>query len=997
MRKRLLLFALILLLVTAFLYGDDIKYGIGDWDADKFGNHRIVVQVDDVSKAALVKVQWRRRDLEPEKKDVIIIEAATGKEVESKYLKSLSREVGEIVFQPDKVGKYYLYYMPYTVSGSKNYPTVKYHPARNQGPKAWLDEATAGSMETAAAQVLEIQSVDKFNSFSPMEVIATEAETKALVAKHTSADFLAFPEDRKYPIRMTRDLPLRWIKTGARTIFPATADKGEFYAFQVGLYAFKDEIKNFKVKYTGLKGEDGSQVPASAFRCFNLGGTDWTGEKLVKQCSVDKGRVRAIWFGVQIPENIKSQIYKGTLTIIPRGMKPQTIGLNFTVSNKVLKDAGDSEPWKHSRLRWLDSTIADDKDFLPPFTPVEMNGNQLKVLGRKVVLADSGIPASIKSFFDIEMTSLSEAGLEILDAPMEFIVEDESGRKLPWQEGKVETLDKHSGEVSWKSSSHSEALEMNVKGKLEFDGNMDFQVTLKATKEIKVKDIRLQLLLKPEVVKYMLGLGHKGGYAPTHFQWKWDQRYNQDSVWLGDVNAGFQISFRDENYVRPLNTNFYHEKPLNMPPSWFNDGNGGIELDRVRRTEFTRLISYSGRREIKQGEELHFNFKMLLTPFKLMDTKAQWNSRFFHKFAPVDEIKARGANVVNVHHATDINPFINYPFLRPAEMKAYIDEAHAKGLKVKIYYTVRELSNMAPELFALRSLGNEILSYGPGGGFSWLQEHVAEDYIAAWFVPAIKDAAIINSGVSRWHNYYLEGLNWLVKNVGIDGLYIDDVAFDRYIMKRARKILDRNNPGSLIDLHSANQFNYRDGYSNSVNLYMEHLPFIDRLWFGEYFDYNEGPDYWMTEVAGIPFGLMGEMLEGGGNPWRGMIYGMTSRMPWSGNPSAIWKAWEDFGISESRMIGYWVPHRPVKTDHSLVLVTTYLRPGKALISIASWEKDDVMVDLLIDWKSLGIKKSRAMISAPAIADFQKATSFEVDKPVPVKAGEGWLLVIEEKK
>ena len=64
-------------------------------------------------------------------------------------------------------------------------------------------------------------------------------------------------------------------------------------------------------------------------------------------------------------------------------------------------------------------------------------------------------------------------------------------------------------------------------------------------------------------------------------------------------------------------------------------------------------------------------------------------------------------------------------------MKAYIDEAHSKGMKVKIYYTVRELSNRALEIFALRSLGDEILSYGPGGGFSWLQEHLVSDYIAA--------------------------------------------------------------------------------------------------------------------------------------------------------------------------------------------------------------------------------------------------------------------------
>jgi hypothetical protein len=101
-------------------------------------------------------------------------------------------------------------------------------------------------------------------------------------------------------------------------------------------------------------------------------------------------------------------------------------------------------------------------------------------------------------------------------------------------------------------------------------------------------------------------------------------------------------------------------------------------------------------------------------------------------------------------------------------MKAYVDSAHARQMRVKIYYTVRELTNHAPELFALRSLGDEVLSHGPGGGFSWLQEHLGNDYIAAWHVPEIKDAAVINSGVSRWHNFYVEGLNWLVKNRRLD-------------------------------------------------------------------------------------------------------------------------------------------------------------------------------------------------------------------------------------
>ena len=127
----------------------------------------------------------------------------------------------------------------------------------------------------------------------------------------------------------------------------------------------------------------------------------------------------------------------------------------------------------------------------------------------------------------------------------------------------------------------------------------------------------------------------------------------------------------------------------------------------------------------------------------------------------MDTIAATGATVVNVHHATPINPWINYPFIAHREMKAYVDEAHAKGLKVKIYNTVRELSNRAYELFPLRSLGHEVFSPGPGGGFAWLQEHLGDDYIAAWFVPELEDAAVINSGMSRWHNYYVEGMNWL--------------------------------------------------------------------------------------------------------------------------------------------------------------------------------------------------------------------------------------------
>ena len=344
--------------------------------------------------------------------------------------------------------------------------------------------------------------------------------------------------------------------------------------------------------------------------------------------------------------------------------------------------------------------------------------------------------------------------------------------------------------------------------------------------------------------------------------------------------------------------------------------------------------------------------------------------------------------------------WINYPFIEWRRMKEYIDSAHRLGLKVKIYNTVRELSDHAYELFALRSLGTEIYSAGPGGGFSWLQEHVADNYIPAWFVPELKDAALINSGMSRWHNYYVEGMNWLVQNVGIDGIYLDDVAFDRVTMKRVKRVLTAGDHPGIIDLHSANQYNPRDGFNNSANLYMEHFPYLNRLWFGEYFDYEKNPpDFFLTEVSGIPFGLMGEMLEGGGNPWRGMVYGMTNRMPWTENadPRPIWKVWDSFGMQGTKMIGYWSPSCPVRTDNPDVLATVYVKKGAALVSLASWAAQDTTVRLHIDWQKAGIDPAHAAIEAPAVENFQPGRVFGADETIPVKKGRGWLLIIRAKE
>ena len=930
----------------------DELYGVGIWNADSLGNHRVIVSVDKPADAVLATIDWRRRDLNPEAKNLIVVDAATGERITNVCRFTIDRERGEVVFQPQTVpGEYYIYYLKNVMSGSPYYPTVNYPAFENTASADWVKKNKLSGKKAPAlpaAKVVQFQAINELNSFYPMEVIATSNETARLLKEHPGEKYILFTEDRKFPIRMTTDIPYKWIADNRHDFFYGQADKGEYYVFQLGVWAARSNVENLHVDFSALTNKaTGEQIPASSFTCFNTEGTDVTGTVFEKNCSVDKGKVQALWVGTQLPEHLSAGTYQGTVTVSAANAESKTVQVSLNVSENVIANHGDNEPWRHSRLRWLNSQIGFDDEVIAPYTPLVMKDKTISCLGREIKLSDLGLPEHITSYFKETMTGIGTNGRSVLAAPMELAADGGA-----WENLNFEITKHKQGAIAWKALNQNSRFLMDLEGEMESDGNIAYKVTLVAREDASVEDVALRTHLASGVGRYMMGLGEKGGYCPNDLRWKWDVEKNQDAVWVGDVNAGIQIRLYDNKYERPLNTNFYHQKPLHMPVSWCNAGNGGIDIHNA--ADGTRINAYSGKRSVKKGDRLYYYFNLALTPFRPIDTDKQWRERYHHNYEFLDGIQKRGANVINIHHANAINPFINYPFLRTKEMKAYIDGAHARDMKVKIYNTVRELSNSCVEMFALRSLGNEIFSEGPGGGFSWLQEHLDQNYIGAWFVPGLKDAAIVNSGISRWHNYYLEGLDWLMKNVGIDGLYIDDLAFDRMTMKRIRKVMNRTNPGAMIDLHSANQYNPKDGFANSANLYLEHFPYLDRLWFGEYFNYDFPPEFWLVEVSGIPYGLMGEMLEGGGNPWRGMLYGMTGRSPRVDN-GPLWKLWDSFGMQNSEMIGYWVKDNPVKTGSEKTLATVYSHMGdKALISLATWEDTDAKVKLSIDWAKLGL-------------------------------------------
>jgi hypothetical protein len=804
---------------------------------------------------------------------------------------------------------------------------------------------------------------------------------------------------------MTRFLPFHWIG-GVADSLSAQVLRDEAFTFQVAVVTRDTPVEDLLVTFDGFP-----RSWAQALTCFNCEGIDEKGDSFTKDIDVPAGTVLPLWIGVRVPENQPPGLVDGTVTVTSANSGSRSIGVHLNVQADRAYDGGADEPDLQTRLGWLNSMVGTDPDFIiEPFEPVRVEGidevgepsadspgidppadstgidpsdtasaadpvHALSVLGRRVELGPSGLPSQILSYFTPDLTDFSAEPEPILARPMMLEVVTPGFFVEEFVHEPFEVREVSRGRAEWTTQSTSDYLDMTVEGALEYDGMLDYRITLVATSDAAIDDIGLPISLVPDAADYMLGLGEKGGRRPEAIDWKWAVENHQEGVWLGGVHKGLQYVLRDENYVRPLNTNFYQNQPLNMPTSWFNDGRGGIqiveELGEVEdfepvaeeEEEGPRLVAvtaqnYSGPRELEEGDTLHFNIRLLITPFKPIDTETHFNTRFVHQYVPVDSVRTWGGSVVNIHHANEINPFINYPFFNLELQAAYIDEAHEKGIKVKLYNTIRELTYKAHELFPMRSLGHEILNDGQGGGHSWMQEHLENDYHSAWHAWRVDDAAMLNKGTSRWTNYYVEGLRWLAENQDIDGLYLDDIAFSRETVKRIVTVLNEHRDEVVIDLHSANQYNVRDGFTNSAMLYMEHFPFISRLWFGEYFEYDREEDYWMTEVSGLPFGLMGEMLQDGGHPYRGLLYGMTGRKYGGNDPRPVWEMMNDFDIASSRMQGYWLDDTPVATDHPRILATTYSAPGKALVVLASWSGEEETVALEIDWEALGFRPSQ---------------------------------------
>ncbi|MDO5572241.1 MAG: DUF6067 family protein [Bacteroidales bacterium] len=961
--------------------GIPFKVASTPWKVDMYGNHRALIFVKD-SNNILVELPWRRPDLRPETKKIVVVDIKTGENIENVFVKSLTSEKGEIIFQPKTIpGNYYIYYMPYKYrkgwdDARYGNPWNDYLPPIYNSDSIWVNKVSSNFDSYTKAEVKCFESRSSFDAFTSMGIIATKDEENKILSLHNENPII-FTEDRCFPVRLTNNLPVRWIKNGPSNNFNGVARPNEYYVWQFALWCAHDSLNNVKLHFEDLKSESGKTIiPKENITCFNQEGINWNGDSINFDINIPKDKIQALWCGVQIPNDVKNGIYKGFVNLSADGIENRLLTVEIKIDGDELKDKGDNDLWRYSRLRWLNSTIGIDNKPVSIYKDMILEGNKLIATDKQVILDKGGM---IKSIVINDK--------EVLASPLRFVIYTDKG-EIQFAADSVEVNKDDDGVISWKSESLNDDIHFVCNALMEYDGYISYKLKVLPQNELQIKDIRLETDYTTYASEYFMGVGFKGGFIPK--KWSWDWKGPWDSYWIGGVDAGLHVEFRGGDYNGPL-LNDYKPAP---PTSWTNNSKGSVFMNTNNKGEAQVTASTGPETLDKNGE--CFEFSLLITPVKPVDTHKHFTERYYHASTEgFDNAAKDGANIANIHHARSLNPVINYPFIVQDSLKEFINHEHQFNRKVKIYYTIRELTNHAKEIYALKSLNHEIFVKGVGYGLPWQCEHLIDDYKPAWYTELPNetyDAALVLNGFSRWINYYLEGLRWMFENYNLDGIYMDDVSFDRNVMKRMRKIMDKYHKDALIDLHS------NTGYSvGPANQYTDFFPYIDRLWFGESFQYNQMmPDEWLVTFSGIPFGQMSEMLQDGGNRFLGMVYGATARHSYSGSsPAPIWKVWDSFGIMDAKMCGYWDKNSPVKTNNDFVKATSFVKEDKVLISIGNFDEKEHEISLMIDWNKLGFNPNQMKIYAPKIENFQKARDFSFNESVIIEPKKGMIFIIEK--
>jgi hypothetical protein len=941
--------------------------------------------------------------------------------VENILIEKADRNTGVIVFEAPADGLYEIYYMPFSIKDDPWYsPSTEYFAADHiEASDDWINNIPAVGIPEAA--ILRYESRTEFDSFYPMEFPMNAAEREEFTDNRSCMVVL---ESRCRPIRMQYELPAVWLDRPVSSLCSVrdTACINEHYVFQTAVIAGTD-LHNIQISF---RDANGHSLPEGTAVCFNLQGRDIEGKAYTIRRDAVRGQVLPLWCGLKLEKlglHGGEELQIAVEVTAENADISETAAVTLDITPSLLPNNGDNDLWRMSRLFWLNSDIGISDDLIAPYEPI-LNGvdnRSLDIMGKHFSVGSLGLPATFTSRYDYK-AEITDTETEILASPMDLIVEKLQQTEVAVQDISLRQHIRNTVHTVMEAEAVRSDIQIQSQVDYEVDGHIDCRLTLTAMMEGDYT-FTLRIPFANHAAEMFMGMSYEGGKVPSQWEYRWDPKYAGNHAWIGGVRGGIQLKLMPEE-------EFWGRTPFES--LWKNNGKGKMMVRKTADAVLLEGITGSVHMQEGQTETLHFH--MITTPFHPINKDRHWYEHIYHKVCysgeqvpNLDYAKKHGATMINLHQGGMLNENINYPFRVAPKLKEHVQKAHEMGMRYKMYYTVRELSNYCAEIWAFRALGSEIYSEDPRAveiadhfmdsssrksvcqaegtvhrGGPWLNEHLTEGFVGAWHEylhDGEQDCAVGTKSISRLHNYYLCGLDWMIREVGIDGIYLDGIGYDRRIMKRVRRVMQNSGKLCDIDIHNGNTHSPCYGHISPANYYMEHFAYADSLWLGEGYQYEKvSPEYFLIESSGIPFGLMGEMLHCGGNPWRGMVYGMTARMGWQegGVSYQIWKLWDEFGIADANMLGWWNPECPVSVENDLVRATAYVKDnGDVLIAAASWYPADKSFLFSVNKEQLGIAGDFEFY-APPVEDVQEEAVFASNELIPIPHGKGWLFYLRRK-
>jgi hypothetical protein len=594
---------------------------------------------------------------------------------------------------------------------------------------------------------------------------------------------------------------------------------------------------------------------------------------------------------------------------------------------------------------WAGNSVGLSDEVLVPWTPLTVSGDDVRLWGREYQFGTLPLPKSIIT-----------KNAEILAGPMTLLGRA-NGQPLEWSASVAEVRSAQPQRVCLARAATAGSLRCEGQVEIEYDGMIRCDLRLlPVSGPCPVDSLILEIPLRAEHARFLHTWPGRWGSAENSRALPRDGYCGpfKPFVWVGDHERGLA---------------WFAESDRNMFPS--------ASDQRIRIRQEADVVRWQveliGRPQTVT-EPLDYTFGFQATPVKPGQPDA-WDYRIVHMAnyglerqpypgqAPGGTLhgktfldylaECRVRTIVFHEHWSDIQ---NYPqAARPEELRRLVEACHQRQIQLLVYFGY-EMSNIAPEW---PRYSEECLVAPRAGGYKRKPEQTA--YIVCYR--------------SQWQDFLAQGIDRIMSEFGIDGVYLDGTSepwgcanrrhgcgyvrpdgsvaptypffATRRMMKRIYTIVKDHNPAGQVNAHQ------------STCMTIPTLAFATSYWDGEQLQsVARGQhalkilplDAFCTEFMGHNWGVPGELLWYGRGPFlRQEADALAFLHDIPCRPSSvadleiyrqIWKTFDEFGRHEAVWIPYWAASDMVTTSPESVRVSLYNRPGRGFLAVLVQTGDD---------------------------------------------------------